>query len=150
MLSRVLSPIACACSDIGRAVHADGFGGLQADFFDKHQELTTIQTVTAYVVLWGSVFILTFLLFNCAVAVVFMSFSVLKDVYTRLQRLDAEKAANVQVSLPLQAFRRLNALRPAVLDMTEPYDRQPSGSKYGASVNQLHVCTASSATVCTQ
>jgi predicted membrane protein len=68
---------------------SDGFGDLRNDFFGEPEEITTIDTITAYILIWGSVLFIIFILFSFAIAVVFMSYSTLQAHHKTLMEQDA-------------------------------------------------------------
>lgn len=80
-----------------REFTVDAFGSLRGDYWGTAQEMTMLETVTAYLVSWGSVLFLYFTLFNCAVVLVFMAYATLKEVYARQKALDQERLANARV-----------------------------------------------------
>jgi hypothetical protein len=82
---------------------ADGFGGLQMDSFGTPDEHGKVDTATAYICLYGSVLLLTFLLVNFAIAIVYQSYSVLREVFHKAAAADLTNLGNAQVRL-IQLF----------------------------------------------
>lgn len=67
---------------------SDGFADLRNDFFGQPAEITTVDTIIAYILIWGSVLLIIFILFSFAIAVVFMSYSSLQNHHKKLMEQD--------------------------------------------------------------
>lgn len=80
-----------------REFFAEFFARLRKDFFGSPIEMTMLDEVTAYIVSWGAIFLCAFLLFNCAIALVFTAYYILKDVYAKKAALDKKRLANARV-----------------------------------------------------
>jgi hypothetical protein len=63
-----------------------------------------METITAYVLIWGCVLMLIFLLFNFAIAVVFMSYGKLQRHFKKMIERDVTDAGNVKVRAPATAI----------------------------------------------
>jgi hypothetical protein len=85
-------------------VYADGAAGVLSFLFGSSYEMTRLDVVVGYVIVVFCVFVMTFLLFNCAIAVGFQALASLKGVYERKSTIDMENWGNWQVCFALHAM----------------------------------------------
>lgn len=87
-----------------REFFVEFFARLRQDFFDSPREMTRLDTATAYTVSWGAIFLMSFVLFNCLVALVFTAYYTLKDTFAKRAALDKRRLANAKVCHRHPAF----------------------------------------------
>ena len=95
--------------------NADGFSDLRSDFFGRPEERNALDTTTAYIMIVGSVLVIIFLLFNFSIAVVFIAYGNLQDVFKKMIERDALNWGNFQVRFVLG-----HTFRPRVVTLASP------------------------------
>lgn len=76
---------------------ADGFSDLRADFFGRPEERNALDLTTAYIMIVGTVLVVIFLLFNFSIAVVFMAYGNLREIFRKMMDRDKSNWGNFKV-----------------------------------------------------
>lgn len=70
---------------------------MQRDYLVTNHEQSSVSIIIAYVIVWSSTLLFSFLLYNFVLAVIFASWRCLQEVYGRRNSFDAANIGNPQV-----------------------------------------------------